>query len=167
MNEKPVFDKIAQVSIIVDDIFAYIKRYNDEYGIGPWVVLKFTPENTTEMLINDNPEDFEMYLGLCDSLNIQLELIQPISKNTTYSEYLEKHGPGIHHFCMDSTEGYASIIEKLKERGHSEKILGGLDSGGMEFCYIDLTEDLGFIAELCNPPEDFINPPPFAIYPEK
>ncbi|MDR3364742.1 MAG: VOC family protein [Clostridiales Family XIII bacterium] len=166
MNETAVFDEIAQVSIVVDDIFAFAKRYHDGYGIGPWVVMHFTPENTSDMVVRDRPEPFEMYLGLCDSLNVQLELIQPISKNTTYWEFLEKHGPGLHHVCMGSKEGFSSIMEKLRARGHAERLLGGLDSGGMAFCYVDLTEDLGLIAELVSPPADFVSPPAAWRYPE-
>jgi len=161
-----VFDNISQVSIIVDDIEKYIKRYNDDYGIGPWVVLHFSPENTTDMIINDNPEPFEAYLGLCDSMNVQLELIQPVSKNTTYWEFLEKRGPGIHHMCLGSKEGFSAIVKKLEARGHNKILLGGLDSGGMSFCYVDLIDDLGLIAELVNPPENFICPPPVWKYPE-
>jgi len=166
MPDKPVFDEISQISIIVDDIFTWIKRYNDDYGIGPWIVLHFTPENTGEMVVRGKNENFEMYLALCESLNVQLELIQPVSENTTYAEFLKKHGPGLHHMCMGSSAGYAAIMENLKARGRDVKLLGGLDSAGMEFCYIDLTEDLGFIAELVNPPENFICPPPVYVYPE-
>ena len=165
MNEGRVFDKIAQVSVIVDDVRAYIKRYNDDYGIGPWIVLHFTPENTGNQTVNGKEEGFEIYLALCDSLNVQLELIEPISENTTYYEFLKKNGPGIHHLCMTSDRGFASIVEKLKERGHTEKLLSGLDAGGMEFCYIDLADDLGIIAELMNPPEDFVLPAPAFTYP--
>ena len=146
--DKPVFDKINQISIIVEDIFESIKQYEEGYGIGPWTVLKFNPDNTSEMIIKGNREDFEMYLALCDSMNVQLELIQPITENTTYYEFLKQHGSGIHHLCMGSSEGYSSMIQKLKDIGHSEKLLGGTDSGGHEFCYIDLTEDLGLVAEL-------------------
>ena len=163
----PVFDEIGQISIIVDDIKESIRRYNDKYGIGPWIVLHFTPDNTKEMTVRGKPEPFELFLGLCDSLNVQLELIQPVSKNTTYWEFLEKHGPGLHHLCLNSRKGFTSIIEKLKEYGHDVPLLNARDSGGMYFCYIDLTDDLGMIAELCDPPEDFILPEPEWKYPEK
>ena len=161
-----VFDEIAQVSIVVEDIRETIRRYNDQYGIGPWALLHFSGDNTTDMVVNGRAEAFEMYLGLCDSLNVQLELIQPVSTNTTYWEYLQNHGPGIHHMCMGSKEGFSAIMKKLKALGREEVLLGGRDSGGMSFCYVDLTDDLGLIAELTNPPENFISPEPVWVYPE-
>jgi len=162
----PVFDEIGQISIIVRDIKESIRRYNDRYGIGPWVVLHFSQDNTSEMEVRGKPEPFELYLGLCDSLNVQLELIQPVSKNTTYWEFLEKHGPGLHHMCLNSKEGFSSIVEKLKALGQEDFLLGARDSGDMYFTYIDLIDDIGIIAELCDPPEDFILPAPVWKYPE-
>jgi len=163
---KEVFDNIGQICVIVDDLKAYIKRYNDDYGIGPWIVIHFAEDNMSEQTVNGKPEKFEAYLGLCDSLNVQMELIQPISKNTTYYDFLEKHGPGIHHLCLGSKEGFSSIIEKLEKLGHTEKLLGARDSEGMYFCYADLTGDLGMIVELVDPPEDFVYPAPVWKYPE-
>jgi len=163
--KKPVFEKVMQVSIVVDDIYAYIKRYNDDYGIGPWIIMHFSKENTRNMIIKGEPKDFEIKLALCDALNIQLELIQPMDDNGTYAEFLKTHGPGIHHMCMAPAEGYKRIREILSERGYSETLIGGLDAGDMEFAYVDITDDLGFIVELMNPPENFIAPPPIDVYP--
>lgn len=165
--KKPVFQKLAQVSIVVDDIYAYIKRYNDDYGIGPWVILHFDKENTHDMIIGGKKEDFEIRLALCECLNVQLELIQPLSDNGTYAEFLKKNGgPGIHHVCMEPTEGYRKVREVLAERGYSETLIGGTDAGDMQFGYVDLSKDLGFIVELMNPPEGFIPPPPEDVYPK-
>jgi hypothetical protein len=151
--KKPVFDKVTQISVVVDDISAYIQRYNDDYGIGPWQVLRFDKSNTRDMVVKGAPEAFEIMLAICDCLNVQWELIQPLSENGSYAEFLRNHGPGLHHVCMRPAEGYERIRRILAERGYAETLIGGKDAGGMEFAYVDLTEDLGFIVELMNPPE--------------
>ena len=74
--KKLVFDKVTQISVVVDDIYAYIKRYNDDYGIGPWIILHFDKENTNNMVIRGQRKNFAIKLALCDCLNIQWELIQ-------------------------------------------------------------------------------------------
>jgi len=165
-KKSPVFDEIGQISIIVDDIKTWVKRYNDEYGIGPWVVLHFTPENTREQTVRGKAEPYELYLAMCDSMNVQIELIQPVSKNTTYYEFLEKHGPGLHHMCMTSKGGFKSIMKSLEERGKTDILLSGIDSGDMYFCYVDMTDELGFIAETYDMPDNFIYPSPVWKYPE-
>lgn len=164
--KKPVFNRLAQISIVVDDIYAYIKRYTDDYGIGPWVIMHFDNTNTRDMVVKDKKEDFEIRLALCDCLNVQWELIQPLSDNGTYAEFLKKNGPGIHHVCMEPAEGYKKVRELLAERGCSETLIGGTDAGNMQFSYVDLTKELGFVVELMNPPEGFVPPPPEDFYPQ-
>ena len=165
--KKPAFNKVAQISIVVDDIYAYMKRYNDDYGIGPWVIMKFDKGNTDNMVIRGKRQDFAIRLALCDCLNIQWELIQPLDDNGTYAEFLKTHGPGIHHVCMEPADGYKEIRDALALRGYPETLIGGVDAGNMEFAYVDLTDDLGFVVELMNPPEGFVPPPPEGFYPAK
>ncbi|MCL2489934.1 MAG: VOC family protein [Propionibacteriaceae bacterium] len=164
---KPVFTKVSQICMVVDDLYAYMKRFNDDYGIGPWVILHFDPSNTTDMILNGKLEDFDIRLALCDALNVQLELIQPLSENSNYAEFLHRNGPGLHHISLDPAEGYARIREILKDRGYGDVLIGGTDAGGMEFAYIDLRKELGFIVELFNPPENFVMPPAEDTYPRQ
>lgn len=164
--KKPVFKKILQICIVVDDIYAYIKRFNDDYGIGPWTILDFNNQTVKEMVVKGKPEDYSMKLALCDALNVQLELIEPTSDNSIYAEFLRKNGPGLHHIACE-TQGYRQIMDDLASRGITEIYQGGVDSGGMRFSYVDLTKELGFILELYDPPKDFVPPPPVDVYPKK
>lgn len=162
---KPVFTKLTQVCVVVDDIDAYMKRYNDDYGIGPWIVLNFNKDTVSNMTVRGKRMDYSMKLALCDSLNVQWELVEPTDDNSTYADFLKKHGPGIQHVSFD-TQGYEQAMEDLAARG-CKVVQGGVDSGGMAFSYVDLTKDLGFIVELFNPPKDFVPPAPERTYPPK
>jgi hypothetical protein len=166
MAKKEIFTGVTQISIVVDDIHAYMRRYNDDYGIGPWTILRFDGSNTREMKLWGRREDFEIRLAICDCMNVQLELIQPLGENGDYAEFLRRNGPGVHHVCMGLAKGYEKTREFLSGRGFEETLIGGVDSGGMEFAYVDLTKDLGFVLEMMNPPEDFAPPPPEGFYPE-
>lgn len=161
--QKPVFTKLLQICVVVDDIDAYMKRYNDEYGIGPWIVLNFNKDTVSGMTVNGKREDYSMKLALCEFLNVQWELIQPTSDNSIYAEFLKKNGPGLHHVAFD-TQGYKQAMKDLASRGF-EEIQGGTDLGGMHFSYLDLTKDLGLIVELYDRPDDFVPPPPERVYP--
>jgi hypothetical protein len=144
----------------------YVRRYNDVYGIGPWILLDFNPDTVKNMIVRGQRVDYSMKLALCDSLNVQLELIEPTSDNSIYYEFLQQNGPGLHHISME-TQGFNQIMEDLASRGIKEVFQGGLDSGGMEFAYMDLTKETGFIVELFNKPDDFVPLPPVGVYPEE
>jgi hypothetical protein len=49
---KPMVPKIGQISMIVDNALEYAKRYNDDFGIGPWHFLHFDETNMTGMSVH-------------------------------------------------------------------------------------------------------------------
>ncbi len=160
----PIFSKITQVSIIVPDAKAYARRFWDKYGIGPWTFTDFDPGNTTEMTVRGEDVPYAMCLALCNQLNVQLELIQPYDDKSIYAEFLREHGPGIHHLAFDTRDPFADALADLAGLGN-EIVQGGRDSGGMQFAYVDMMKDVGLVAELCDPPPDFVQPAPDSAYP--
>ena len=42
-TREPVFTETMQIGIVVRDLDATLRRYVDDYGIGPWQILEFTP----------------------------------------------------------------------------------------------------------------------------
>ena len=148
--EKPAIKKILQLSMIVDDLDAYIRRWNDDYGIGPWTILEFTEKTMHELRIQEVPEPWGMRMAMCDALNIQLELIQPLYGETDYMIFLREHGPGLHHMAIEPAGGFEAWCAGLKARGKLHFILGGNELGAKgerEFEYVDLRDELGSVFE--------------------
>ena len=127
---KPLFPRIGQISMIVDDVLAYAKRWNDDYGIGPWHFLHFTEENMTDMEVHGKPVEYAMDIALCNLYDIELELIAPKDDRSAYAEFLRKHGPGLHHLAVVTPEGsYHHLVNTLKEKGN-QQIQKGADPMG-------------------------------------
>jgi methylmalonyl-CoA/ethylmalonyl-CoA epimerase len=45
-----------------------------------------------------------------------LELLEPTSSDSTLRKFLDKHGPGVHHFCL-RVQGLDRILIELKAKG--------------------------------------------------
>ena len=45
----PVFTQTMQIGIVVRDLGATMRKYVDEYGIGPWKIYEFNPGNATDL----------------------------------------------------------------------------------------------------------------------
>ena len=164
---KPLFPRIGQISMIVDDVLAYAKRWNDDYGIGPWHFLHFTEENMTDMEVHGKAAEYAMDIALCNLYDIELELIAPQDDRSAYAEFLRKHGPGLHHLAVVTPEGsYRQLVNTLKEKGN-QQIQKGADPIGQEFSYFDLNAQLGLIVELNDRPDDFHPLPPEECYPPR
>jgi hypothetical protein len=83
------------------------------------------------------PADFTAHVSFSYAGDIQLELIQPVSGVSMYSEFLDRSGPGLHHVCTPTPDVEAfesSVTEAL--RGGAEVVGRGVMPGGMHFAYV-------------------------------
>lgn len=146
----PQFNKLLQIGIIVRDIESSIKTFEEKFSFGPWETMIMSNEIPVfkEMTINGKKEDFKIKVAMCSCFGMEIELIEPISDGP-YKEWLEEHGPGMHHLAFLTRDNYNELLEKhKKETGKEPWIRGECSSVGMDFAYLDLREQLGFIAEI-------------------
>lgn len=137
--------KMAQVGIIVPDIEKATRSYARLFGVEtPEIVQAENPE--------DNPttykgglSDASCLLAFFNLENIQLELIQPLGKPSTWNDFLEETGGGIHHIAF-WIEGMDGQLKKLKMMGINEVQHGGWTGG--QYSYVETPEDMGIIIEL-------------------
>lgn len=143
---KKYFEKFFQIGIIVDDVNAYVKRYEEDFGIGPWEILDFTPALMEGMTVNGEVKDLRMKIAFCRSFGAELELIQPVSESI-YMDWLKQHGPGLHHLAFVLND-YEVLKADLTAKGKKPlmEVLDGTKSRG--FAYYDLAKELGIILEM-------------------
>ena len=77
--------------------------------------------------------------------NLQIELIQPLGGKSTWQEFLDKNGEGIHHIAF-SVKNINGVEKKFELQGMPTVQNGGWDGGA--YSYIDASESLGCILEL-------------------
>ena len=142
----PVFEGILQVCIVVRDVQKAVQTWEDVYGIGPWEIARLTEKNAVHRRFHGKETDAptESILAMSQIGNTFLEIIQPVTANSVYAEFLAEHGEGIHHLAVKHTEEFVRL---MKERGIEE--LSSAWVKGERFCaYYDTREDLGFISEI-------------------
>jgi methylmalonyl-CoA/ethylmalonyl-CoA epimerase len=61
-------------------------------------------------------EDQGVRAALLDLGNAYLELLEPVVPDTGIARYLERHGEGLHHVCLEVDDIDASLAE-LKAKG--------------------------------------------------
>lgn len=160
--QKPVIKKILQISIVVDNLDSYMKCWNNDYGIGPWTLLNFNENTLDKQRIDGVSGKWGIRMALCDALNVQLELIEPVYGDTTYMQFLKEHGPGLHHLAIEPCGGFEAWKKALTERNKLNFIIGGNEMGAQgerEFEYVDLRDELGAILETYYDTNGFIPGP--------
>ncbi len=160
--EKPIFTDVLQVAVVVKNLDETVRKYADEYGIGPWAIYDFNPETVRDMIIRDKKENYAMRIALCNIGKVQWELIEPKDDKSIYAEFLRTHGEGLHHVAF-AVEDYDEAMKFFRSKGH--KILQGGTWCDFIYTYLTTEDDLKFIAEIYKPPENFKWPKPDAVYP--
>jgi hypothetical protein len=96
--------------------------------------------------------DYDMDLRLAKSQlgGIGFELIQPLKGETVYTEFLEKHGEGLHHLAY-GVEDFDAEVEEMKKRGFKVVQTGAMASS--RWAYFDTDKVGGMLIELCETPK--------------
>lgn len=148
------FSKLLQIGIVVEDVEEVVKRYEEQYGMGPWDFIDFGSKMFDKMLVDGKPGMMEGKFAFCQAYGIEIELIQPISEGILKT-WLKEHGPGVHHIAFVPRDSFKDVIaEHEKLTGRKPWLWCKEDNGkereGMEFVYLDLVKELGIFVEIHN-----------------
>ena len=91
------------------------------------------------------PTEARAKLAFFGAGSLSIELIEPVGGPSTWQEFLDAHGEGMHHiaFHIDDMEGQ---VEMLAGKG-MPAVQSGDYTGGC-YAYIDSVPQLGVILEL-------------------
>jgi methylmalonyl-CoA/ethylmalonyl-CoA epimerase len=136
---------IVQVGLIVRDIEKTSRAYADVFGmdIPQWFMTD--PEDKAHTRYHDAPTEAQAKLAFFDMGGLQLELIEPVGGPSTWQEYLETHGEGVHHIAF-RIKGMDEQISLLDSKGMPPVQRG--DYTGGRYAYVDGTSQLKVILEL-------------------
>jgi methylmalonyl-CoA/ethylmalonyl-CoA epimerase len=145
--EALISDKqMMQVGIVVKDVENSAKAWatllgNEEI---PEVIVA-TGSNLNPTKYKGKPTDAKARLAFFELDNITIELIEPLGGPSTWQEFLDTKGEGIHHIAFE-INGMKNYIKNFGENGIPMVQHGGWDTG--EYGYFDGSNSLGLIIEL-------------------
>lgn len=149
---EPQFKKLMQIGIIVRNIDESVKFY-EEMGLYPWDItcINNTCPPFEDLTFDGEPLNEKgdiIKTAMLQKYGLEIELIEPVAKDTAYMKWLENHGPGIHHVAFDIKDHYEDFLSHCKQTTGKEPWIRGQGIGGkMDFSYVDLREELGLIVE--------------------
>ncbi|MFC1958138.1 VOC family protein [Chloroflexota bacterium] len=160
--QKVTIKQVLQICVVVRNLQKSMELYWDVFGIGPWRILTFKPPTMTNTKVRGKPVTYSMKLGLAQIGNIQWELIQPLTGQSIYKEFLDQKGEGLHHIACDVGD-YDKAVANLQK--HGIDILMSGDLPGESYAYMDTEKCLGAIFEIYKRPSGFEVPSAEDTYP--
>ena len=150
--ERPVSHQqnIRQIALVVKDVERYMENFSYYLDIDGWDVRHFTPEKVRDLYVNGKPvtEGFDFICAVKWVGDMELELVEPIAGENVYWEFLEKHGPGLHHYKdVYPDEEIQREAERLKPYGVQVLQTGWIDGDSHYYLstenYLHLTLECG------------------------
>jgi catechol 2,3-dioxygenase-like lactoylglutathione lyase family enzyme len=127
----------VQIAWVTRDLEATETALTGLLGARKWVRMPdvhFAPDACTH---RGAPADFVAHISLSYAGETQLELIEPVSGTSVYSEFLDDRGPGLHHVCVPASDpaAFEAMCEEAERHG-APVLTRGTMPGGMLFAYV-------------------------------
>ena len=136
---------VTQVGIVVKDIERSARQYAAILGVpAPTWELTDTVDKA-HTLYKGHPSPAQAKLAFINLPNIVLELIEPVGGPSTWKEFLDAKGEGVHHLAFEVKDMDKRLAE-LKAKG--VPLIQSGDYTGGRYAYVDAVAQLGVILEL-------------------
>lgn len=145
---------VVQICILVPDLDKAMRNFHEKFGVGPWSIYTYDKNFVPNMTRRGKPCEYSSRIGLANIGPMRIELIQPLSGDTVYGEYIEKHGYGVQHIGV-LTENMADTLKLADECGLAVTMDGsgfGPDGDG-HYAYLDTEDLIGVTIEMIDRPK--------------
>lgn len=133
---------VCQVAIVVRDAARASRRFAELLGVEPPKVVTANADGSDTVLLRGEPTRGRVKLAFFHMENLDLEFIEPTEDPTTWKEFLDESGPGVHHIAFKAKDRMLETAKKLEEFGFP------LIQYGDKYAYVESRSDLGVILEL-------------------
>ena len=138
-------DIVCQVGVVVEDIAEVSQAWAELLGVEVPPARLTDGQDISHIRYRGEGTDARAKLAFFDLGQVQLELIEPMGGPSTWREFLERNGQGIHHIAF-RIQGMDDVIARLEARGVPVVQRG--DYTGGRYAYLDGIRRLGAILEL-------------------
>ncbi|MEM2100405.1 MAG: VOC family protein [Thermoproteota archaeon] len=139
------FRRATQIGIVVRNIEKSIEAWEKLLGVKASGIVETEPLEKTGMKYKGRAAEGRAKLAFLQLENITIELIEPVGGPSTWRDFLEKHGEGIHHIAFDVSD-MESVKKSLRGMGIYIDQEGNFTGGC--YAYTDPNSPLGLIIEL-------------------
>ncbi|GEO05182.1 hypothetical protein AAE02nite_28460 [Adhaeribacter aerolatus] len=140
--------RFSQIAWVVKDILASEKFFREVLGVLNFAKMENIRAEETEGTYKGKPGNYTFHLYMAYSGDTLLELIQPVSGQSIYQDFLEKHPEGgVQHIAFTVLEeGFNKAVSELSNKGYS--VIQGLTLPVAKVAYFDTYKEIGVATEI-------------------
>ncbi|WMJ87023.1 VOC family protein [Anaerocolumna sp. MB42-C2] len=143
MNTQLNKEGFIQINIVVKDIQKAAEKWADLLGIKVPEIRKNHLDGNEEYpyLYRDEPVASDLLVCNINMGSFAIELHQPAGGASSFQEFLDKHGNGVHHIGFEVGDRRDDLISGLEEDGYKMRTVGYYP--GSSWTIVDSEDDLG------------------------
>lgn len=135
---------VIHIGIVVKDLTSALKIYQEKFHIKEWEIAEKN-DFFSDKLVN-NQIGIEFASAIYRGEELEIELIEPTTESI-FKEWLDKHGPGVHHMKFKTDLSYHEMIDLSENKPYLEITW---PDGRPIVAYADFLEHAGLIMEVNN-----------------
>jgi len=143
---EPVFDGTLQLGIVVRDLEATVRRYEDDYGIGPWQFQQIDLGEEHNYREHGEPAERSNRVAFATVGGVMWELIEPLDKDGIWARFLAEKGEGVHHVAVATPDFGGTVARAEREGG----VMLRCEHSGVDIAYLATERDLGVTIEIAS-----------------
>jgi methylmalonyl-CoA/ethylmalonyl-CoA epimerase len=151
-DPKQIFKSCVQVGCVVADLDRSIDVLTKVFGIGPFRCVDWPPVGREDMnrQYYGRSADFTARMAFAEIGAVELELIQPLSGESIWLDFLREHGGGIHHIRYN-VEDMDTLVQYLAGQGIGVSQQASGIRPGTQWANFDTEALIGFTIEVMKP----------------
>ena len=131
-----------QICIVVKDIAAAAEQWARVFGVETPEIRTTHLEGGKDYTYRGEPVSCDLLVADIPMNGFVLELHQPVGGPSTFLEFLEKHGNGVHHIGFEAGNDRDAVIEHLSAIGFDTNRTLGIYPGS-SWTIVDTEDTLG------------------------
>lgn len=140
---------ICQVALVVKDIEKVARNYAELFGVEMPVIFTIPPVDEAHTQYRGQLTNTRAKLAVFDMGQVVLELTQPDEEPSSWKEFDETNGEGVHHigFIVQDRE---KTMKYFEDKGIQVRHYGEYTGGS--YTFVDSAEQLGVILNIKHEP---------------
>lgn len=148
---REMFKDFVQIGVVVRDLERTLRGLSETFGLEPYRMVDYPPADRADMKLtyHGEPAVFSHRIAFIDLGPVELEIVQPLEGESGLTEFLAKHGEGLHHLRFNVPD-LRPVFDHLEAHGVRSVMTGSGLRPGTEWAHLDTGDLVGFVVEVMN-----------------
>lgn len=141
MKETIGFEGFIQIALVVEDIEKAARAWSELFGVPVPPIRDTPPIPDPDQTYRGRPACYGLKLAVIEAGAFVIELHEPDHNESTFREFLDRHGNGVHHLGFCVGERRDAVVSELEELGYALRTVGYYP--GSSWTIVDSEDTLG------------------------